>query len=134
MIQALVDMIRRFCAYGIEFKDTDGFTHDWFTSIPACQLEYKKSIHSSTFKTPAMLEKYWNLILVYDTLKKDLADLHPTERSFKLMLDKERHNANKFMQDSFKYAKERWDKSSKSPYFNIEDLVLVSILSLSNIK
>ncbi|MBW0506270.1 hypothetical protein O181_045985 [Austropuccinia psidii MF-1] len=134
MIQTLVEMIRRFYAYGIEFKDPDGFTHDWFTLIPALQLEYKKSIHSSTFKTPAMLEKDWNLILPYDTLKKDLADIHPTEGSFKLMLDKERHNANKFMQDSFKYAKERWDKSHKPPYFNIGDLVLVSTLSSSNIK
>ncbi|MBW0549469.1 hypothetical protein O181_089184 [Austropuccinia psidii MF-1] len=35
MIQNLEDMIRRFCAYGLEFKDSDGFTHDWFTLIPA---------------------------------------------------------------------------------------------------
>ncbi|MBW0512965.1 hypothetical protein O181_052680 [Austropuccinia psidii MF-1] len=29
IIQALEDMIRRFCAYGLEFKDSDIFTHDW---------------------------------------------------------------------------------------------------------
>ncbi|MBW0539308.1 hypothetical protein O181_079023 [Austropuccinia psidii MF-1] len=29
MIQSLEDMVRRFCAYGLEFKDFDGFTHDW---------------------------------------------------------------------------------------------------------
>ncbi|MBW0538345.1 hypothetical protein O181_078060 [Austropuccinia psidii MF-1] len=29
MIQTLEDMIRRFCAYGLEFKDSDGFTHDF---------------------------------------------------------------------------------------------------------
>ncbi|MBW0578012.1 hypothetical protein O181_117727 [Austropuccinia psidii MF-1] len=29
MIQTLEDMIRRFCAYGLEFKDSDGFTHYW---------------------------------------------------------------------------------------------------------
>ncbi|MBW0589304.1 hypothetical protein O181_129019, partial [Austropuccinia psidii MF-1] len=29
MIQTLEDMVRRFCAYGLEFKDCDGFTHDW---------------------------------------------------------------------------------------------------------
>ncbi|MBW0579721.1 hypothetical protein O181_119436 [Austropuccinia psidii MF-1] len=28
MIQTLEDMIRRFCAYGSELKDSDGFTHD----------------------------------------------------------------------------------------------------------
>ncbi|MBW0526845.1 hypothetical protein O181_066560 [Austropuccinia psidii MF-1] len=28
MIQTLEDMIRRFCAYGLEYEDFDGFTHD----------------------------------------------------------------------------------------------------------
>ncbi|MBW0567097.1 hypothetical protein O181_106812 [Austropuccinia psidii MF-1] len=57
MMQTLEDMIRRFCAYGLEFKDSDGFTHDWCTLIPTLELAYKTSIHSSTGKTPAMLEK-----------------------------------------------------------------------------
>ncbi|MBW0587357.1 hypothetical protein O181_127072 [Austropuccinia psidii MF-1] len=35
IIQTLEDMIRRFCAYGLEFKDSDSFTHDWCTLIPA---------------------------------------------------------------------------------------------------
>ncbi|MBW0498753.1 hypothetical protein O181_038468 [Austropuccinia psidii MF-1] len=35
MIQTLEEMIRRFCAYSLEFKDSDGFTHDWCTLIPA---------------------------------------------------------------------------------------------------
>ncbi|MBW0532695.1 hypothetical protein O181_072410 [Austropuccinia psidii MF-1] len=29
MIQTLEDMVRRICAYGLEVKDCDGFTHDW---------------------------------------------------------------------------------------------------------
>ncbi|MBW0513121.1 hypothetical protein O181_052836 [Austropuccinia psidii MF-1] len=33
MIQILEDMIRRFCAYGLELKDSDGFTHDFCTLI-----------------------------------------------------------------------------------------------------
>ncbi|MBW0565075.1 hypothetical protein O181_104790 [Austropuccinia psidii MF-1] len=41
MIQTLEDMIRRFCAYGLEFKDSDGFTHDWCTLIPALELADK---------------------------------------------------------------------------------------------
>ncbi|MBW0582851.1 hypothetical protein O181_122566, partial [Austropuccinia psidii MF-1] len=53
MIQTLEDMIRRFCAYGLEFKDSDGFTHDWCTLIPALELAYKTSVHSSTGQTPA---------------------------------------------------------------------------------
>ncbi|MBW0526022.1 hypothetical protein O181_065737 [Austropuccinia psidii MF-1] len=38
MIQTLEDMIRRFCSYGLEFKDSDRFTHDWCTLIPALEL------------------------------------------------------------------------------------------------
>ncbi|MBW0468923.1 hypothetical protein O181_008638 [Austropuccinia psidii MF-1] len=34
MIKALEDIIMRFCAYGLEFKDLDGFTHYWCTLIP----------------------------------------------------------------------------------------------------
>ncbi|MBW0470792.1 hypothetical protein O181_010507 [Austropuccinia psidii MF-1] len=57
MIPTLEDMIKRFCAYGLELKDSDGFTHDWCTLIPALELEYKTSISSSTGKAPAILEK-----------------------------------------------------------------------------
>ncbi|MBW0494395.1 hypothetical protein O181_034110 [Austropuccinia psidii MF-1] len=42
-----------------------------------------------------MLEEGWNPRLPYDTLKKDLVDIHPTESSFKLILDKARHHANR---------------------------------------
>ncbi|MBW0568847.1 hypothetical protein O181_108562 [Austropuccinia psidii MF-1] len=38
------------------------------------------------------------------------------------------------MQNSFKYAKERWDKSHKPPESKIGDLVLVSTLNLNNMK
>ncbi|MBW0589294.1 hypothetical protein O181_129009 [Austropuccinia psidii MF-1] len=104
------------------------------TLIPALELAYKTSINSSTEKTPAILEKGWNPRLPYDTLKKELVDIHPTASSFKLMLDKARHHANRCMQDSCKYAKERWDKTHKPPEFKIGDLVLVSTLTFNNIK
>ncbi|MBW0551014.1 hypothetical protein O181_090729 [Austropuccinia psidii MF-1] len=81
-----------------------------------------------------MLEKGWNQRLPYDTLKKDLVDIHPTASSFKLMLEKVRHHENRCMQDYFKYAKERWDKIHKPPDFKTGDLVLVSTLNVNNIK
>ncbi|MBW0592975.1 hypothetical protein O181_132690 [Austropuccinia psidii MF-1] len=94
MIQTLEDMIRRFGSYRLELKDS----HDWCTLIPAVELAYKTLIHSSTGKTPAMLEKGWNPRLPYDTLKRDLVDMHPTASSFKLMLNKARRHANRCMQ------------------------------------
>ncbi|MBW0592431.1 hypothetical protein O181_132146 [Austropuccinia psidii MF-1] len=42
MIQTLEYIIRIFCAYSLELKDSDGFTHDWCTLIQALEWEYKK--------------------------------------------------------------------------------------------
>ncbi|MBW0490944.1 hypothetical protein O181_030659 [Austropuccinia psidii MF-1] len=56
MIQTLDNMIMRLCSYSLEFKDSDFSTHYWFTLIPALELEYMKSVHSSTGQTPGMLE------------------------------------------------------------------------------
>ncbi|MBW0564898.1 hypothetical protein O181_104613 [Austropuccinia psidii MF-1] len=134
MIQTLEDMIRRFCVYVLELKYSDGFTHYWCTLIPALELAYKTSIHSSTDKTPAMLEKGWNPRLPYDTLRKDLVGIHPTASSFKIILDKARHHSNRCIQNSFKYAKEKWDKSHKPPDFKIENFVLVSTLNFNNMR
>ncbi|MBW0521592.1 hypothetical protein O181_061307 [Austropuccinia psidii MF-1] len=76
MIQTLGDMIRRFCSYGLELKDSDGFTNDWSTLIPELELAYKTSIQASTGKTPEMLEKGCNPKHPVNTLKKDLVDIH----------------------------------------------------------
>ncbi|MBW0571956.1 hypothetical protein O181_111671 [Austropuccinia psidii MF-1] len=134
MIQPLEEMIRKFCAYGLEFKDSDGFTHDWCTIIPALELAYKTSIHASTGKTPAILETGWNPKLPVDTLKKDLVDIHPNASIFKLLLDKVRHHANESMNHAFEYAKQKWDKSHKTPQFKVGDLIIVSNLNFNNIK
>ncbi|MBW0522172.1 hypothetical protein O181_061887 [Austropuccinia psidii MF-1] len=68
MIQTLDDMVRRFFAYGLEFKDCDEFTHHWCTLLPELELAYKTSIHASTNQTHAILEKGWNPKLPQDTL------------------------------------------------------------------
>ncbi|MBW0492448.1 hypothetical protein O181_032163 [Austropuccinia psidii MF-1] len=35
MIQTMEDILRRFCTYGIQYKDHEGYTHDWVTLLPA---------------------------------------------------------------------------------------------------
>ncbi|MBW0592033.1 hypothetical protein O181_131748 [Austropuccinia psidii MF-1] len=134
MIQTLEDMIRRFGSYGLELKDSDGFTHDWCTIIPALELEYKSSVHSSTGQTPAMLEEGWSPRLPTDTLRKDLIEIHPTASSFRIMLDKVKHYAKQSMDEAFDYANQKWDKSHKVPDFKVGDLVLVSTLNFNNIR
>ncbi|MBW0498842.1 hypothetical protein O181_038557 [Austropuccinia psidii MF-1] len=91
----------------------------------ALELAYKTCIHASTGKTPEMLQKGWNPKLPVNTLKKDLVNINLTSKSFKLLLDKVTHHANQSMNDAFEYAKQKWDKSHKTPEFKVGDLILV---------
>ncbi|MBW0540430.1 hypothetical protein O181_080145 [Austropuccinia psidii MF-1] len=134
MMRNLEDMIRRFCAYGLEFKDSDGFSHDLCTPIPALELAYKTSVHSSIGQTPAMLEKGLNPRLQEDTLRKDLIEIHPKSSSFKKILDKVKHHEKQSLNDDFDYEKQKLHKSYKVPDFKVGDLVLVSTLNVNNIK
>ncbi|MBW0585405.1 hypothetical protein O181_125120 [Austropuccinia psidii MF-1] len=83
MFQTLVDMVRQFCEYGLEFEDFDGFTHDWCAILPEIELAYKTSILASTNQIPAILEKGCNPKLPQYSLRKDLVEIHPTASSFK---------------------------------------------------
>ncbi|MBW0523041.1 hypothetical protein O181_062756 [Austropuccinia psidii MF-1] len=134
MSQTLEDMISRFCAYGLEFKYSDGFTHDWCTLIPALEHAYKTSVHSSMGQTTAILEKRCNQRLSEDTLRKDLIDINPTAFSFKIMLDRVKKHGKQRMNDAFDYSKQTWDKIHKVPDFKVRYLVLVSTLNFNNIK
>ncbi|MBW0485139.1 hypothetical protein O181_024854 [Austropuccinia psidii MF-1] len=99
MIQTLEDMVLGFCAYGLELKDCDGFTHDWCTLLPALESAYKTSINAITNKPPAVLGKGWNTRLPQDSLGKNLVELHPKAASFKGMLEKARKHALRCMKD-----------------------------------
>ncbi|MBW0541049.1 hypothetical protein O181_080764 [Austropuccinia psidii MF-1] len=98
------------------------------------ELAYKTSIHASTGKTPAILEKGWNPKIPVDTLKEDLVDIHPTAPTIELLFDKVRHHAKQSMNYAFEYGKQKWDKSHKNPEFKVGDLILVSTLKFNNIK
>ncbi|MBW0569905.1 hypothetical protein O181_109620 [Austropuccinia psidii MF-1] len=121
---------------GTEFFEeySDGFTHYWCTLIPELELAYKTFIHASTGKAPEILEKGWNPTLPVDTLNKYLVDIHLTASGLQLFLDKVINHANKSMNDNFEYAKQKWDKSHKTPEFKVGYLILVSTLNFNNIK
>ncbi|MBW0480287.1 hypothetical protein O181_020002 [Austropuccinia psidii MF-1] len=82
MIQTIEDIIRRLCTYGMEYKDHEGYTHDWITLLPALQLAYNTSQNSTTGKSPSLLEKWWNPLLPVDHLKKNVFTIHPTGKDF----------------------------------------------------
>ncbi|MBW0461616.1 hypothetical protein O181_001331 [Austropuccinia psidii MF-1] len=48
MIQTMEEIIRRLCAYGMGYKDHEGYANDWVTILPAIQLVYNTSNHSTT--------------------------------------------------------------------------------------
>ncbi|MBW0530046.1 hypothetical protein O181_069761 [Austropuccinia psidii MF-1] len=83
--------------------------HNWCTLLPALELAYKKCIHASTNQTPAILEKGWNPKLPQNSLRKYLVEIHPTAGSFEGMLEKDIKNEIRTMEDSFSYAKDKWD-------------------------
>ncbi|MBW0477515.1 hypothetical protein O181_017230 [Austropuccinia psidii MF-1] len=82
MIQTMEDIIRIFCAYGMEYKYHEGYTPYWVTLLPAVQLAYNTSQHSTTGKSPSLVEKGWNPLFPVDHLKKNLLTIHPKAKDF----------------------------------------------------
>ncbi|MBW0477303.1 hypothetical protein O181_017018 [Austropuccinia psidii MF-1] len=80
MIQKMEDIIRRFCEYGMEYKDHNKYTHDWVKLLPAVQLTYNTSQHSNTAKSLSLVEKGLNPLLPVDHLKRNLLTIHPTAK------------------------------------------------------
>ncbi|MBW0506602.1 hypothetical protein O181_046317 [Austropuccinia psidii MF-1] len=97
MIQTMEDIIRRFCAYGMEYKGHEGYTHDWVTLLPAVQLACNTSQHSTTGKSPSLVEKGWKPLLPVDHLKKNLLNIHPTAKDFHDMFNRAFYTASNFI-------------------------------------
>ncbi|MBW0563042.1 hypothetical protein O181_102757 [Austropuccinia psidii MF-1] len=112
MIQTMEDILRRFCAYGMEYKD-----HDRVTLLPAVQLAYNTSQHSTAGKTPSLVEKGWNLLLPVDHLNKNLLTIHLTAKDFHEMWKRACDKAAKCIAEAKEYNKQRWDKSHMEPDF-----------------
>ncbi|MBW0482172.1 hypothetical protein O181_021887 [Austropuccinia psidii MF-1] len=89
MIQTMEEIIRRFYAYGMEYKDHEGYTPNWVTLMPALQLDYNTSQHSSTGKSPSLVEKGENPLLTVDHWKKNLLTIHPTAQEYHDMWKRE---------------------------------------------
>ncbi|MBW0483175.1 hypothetical protein O181_022890 [Austropuccinia psidii MF-1] len=134
MIQKMEDILRRFCAYGMEYKDHEGYTHDWVTLLPAVQLAYDTSQQSTTGKTPAVVEKGWNPLLPVDHLKKNLLIIHPTAKEFHDMWKRACDTASKCIAEAKEYNKQRWDKTYMEPALKEGDQVLVSTMNFNNLK
>ncbi|MBW0501557.1 hypothetical protein O181_041272 [Austropuccinia psidii MF-1] len=134
MIQTMEDILRGFCAYGMEYKEHEGYTHDWVTLLSEVQLAYNTSQHSTTGKSPSLVEKGWNPLLPVYHLTKNLLTIHPTAKDFHDMLRKACDTASKCIAEAKEYNKQRWDKAHIEPDFKEGDQVLVSTLNFNNLK
>jgi hypothetical protein len=119
MIQTLEDMLRRFCAFGLDYKTTDGYTHDWVSLLPALEIAYNSSKNSSAKEVPYILERGWETRMPKDTMNAHLPHVHPTALDFKKILDAANAHAAECVQQAAEYSKARWDKSHKEPNFKI---------------
>ncbi|MBW0486665.1 hypothetical protein O181_026380 [Austropuccinia psidii MF-1] len=108
MIQTMKDIFRRFCAYGMEYEDHEGY--------------------------PSTSKKGWNPLLPVDHLKKNLLTIHHTAKEFHDMGKKACDTASKCIAEEKEYNKKRWDKSHIKPDFKEGDQVLVSTLNFNNLK
>ncbi|MBW0497114.1 hypothetical protein O181_036829 [Austropuccinia psidii MF-1] len=134
VIQTMEDILRRFCAYGMEYKCHEGYTNDWITLLPSVQLAYNTSQNYTTGKTPSLVEKGWSTLLPVDQLKKNLLAIHPTAKDFHDIWKKACDTAAKCIAEAKEYNKQRWDKSHMEPDFKDGDQVLVSTIYFKNLK
>ncbi|MBW0471640.1 hypothetical protein O181_011355 [Austropuccinia psidii MF-1] len=134
MIQKMEDILTIFCAYGMEYKDHEGYTHDWDTLLAEVQLAYNTTQNSTTGKTPALVEKGWNPLLPVDHLKKNLLIIHPSAKDFHEIWKRACDTAAKCIAEAKEYKNNRWDKSPMETDFKEGDQVLVSTLNLNNLK
>ncbi|MBW0507186.1 hypothetical protein O181_046901 [Austropuccinia psidii MF-1] len=97
MMQTMEDIFIRFCAYGMECKDHEGYNHEWVTLLPAFQLAYNTSQHSTTGKLPSLVQKGWNPLLPADHLKNNCLTIHPTAKEFHNMWKRACDTASKYI-------------------------------------
>ncbi|MBW0532657.1 hypothetical protein O181_072372 [Austropuccinia psidii MF-1] len=134
MIQTMEDILRRFCAYGMEYKDHEGYTHAWFTLLPEVQLSYNTSQHSTTGKSPSLVKKGWDPLFPVDHLKKNLLTVHPTPKDIHDMWKRDCDTAARCISEAKECNKQRWDKSHNEPDFKEGEQLLVSTQHFNNLK
>ncbi|MBW0469249.1 hypothetical protein O181_008964 [Austropuccinia psidii MF-1] len=123
MIQTMEDIIRRFCEYGMEYKDHEGCNHDWVPLLPEVQLVYNTSQHSTKGKSPSLVEKGGNPLLPVDNLQKSVLTIHPTDKEFHDMWNRACDTASKYIAEAKEYNNQRNEKAHMEPYFKEGDQV-----------
>ncbi|MBW0501401.1 hypothetical protein O181_041116 [Austropuccinia psidii MF-1] len=102
------EILRGFCAYGMEYKDQEGYTHDWVTLLPAVPLAYNTTIHP----TPKDFHDMWKKAC--DTAAKCIAEAKD--------YNKQRENAVEVkLTEEFSRKNPVLPVSLVKPYFQTEE-------------
>ncbi|MBW0537068.1 hypothetical protein O181_076783 [Austropuccinia psidii MF-1] len=101
----------------MEYKDQEGYNHEWGTLLPEVQLAYNKSKDSPKGKLPSRVEGWWSPLFPMDHLKKSLLTCHPTAKDFHYMWKKACETAAKCMDEAKEYKKQGYDKTHMEPHF-----------------
>ncbi|MBW0485746.1 hypothetical protein O181_025461 [Austropuccinia psidii MF-1] len=118
----------------MEYKDHEGYTHEWVTFLPAVQLACNTSQDSTTVNPPALVKKGWNSLLPVDCLKKNLLTIHPTAKDFPEMWKRACDTAAKRIDEEKEHNKQSLEKSHMETDFKEGDQVLVSTLNSNSLK
>ncbi|MBW0486881.1 hypothetical protein O181_026596 [Austropuccinia psidii MF-1] len=112
-------------------ENNERYTHECVTLLPEIQLAYNTSLHSTTGKSPSLVEKGCNPLLPVGHLKKNLLTIHPTSNDFHNMWKKAFNTAARCIGGEKEYNKQIYDKTHKEPDFREGDQALVSTLNLN---
>ncbi|MBW0463519.1 hypothetical protein O181_003234 [Austropuccinia psidii MF-1] len=115
------------------YRDNEAFGNGLVTLLPAIQLAHNTSNHSTTGKTPSLLEKALNLLFPVDHFKKNLLTINPTARDFHGAYRKASDTAEKFFAEVKESDKQRYDKTHNETEFREGDRALVSSLNFNNL-
>ena len=128
-VQTLVDLIRRYCNFGLLYTDEEGYRHDWVSLLLALEMAYNSTTHSVTGRTPFELEKGWNPFTPMQLMQGlNLGELptDPGADSFSRMIEMAREHAAECIDSAFDDAKRRWDEHHAPPKIAVQDQVLLS--------
>ncbi|MBW0483712.1 hypothetical protein O181_023427 [Austropuccinia psidii MF-1] len=116
------------------YEDHEGYTHDWVTLLSEVQLDYNTSQHSTTRKSPSLVEKGWKPLLTVNHLKNNLLNIHSTAKKFHDMWKRACDTASKCIAEAKEYKKQRYEKTHMEPDFKEGDQVIVSTLNFNDLK
>ncbi|MBW0465171.1 hypothetical protein O181_004886 [Austropuccinia psidii MF-1] len=91
----------------MEYKDHEGYTHDWVTLLTVVQLSEKTSQHDTIGKSPSLVERGWNPLLPVNHLKKNLLTIHSTAKDFHYMWRRACGTAATCIAEAKEYNKQR---------------------------